>query len=150
LKKVERILIALSVISLTLVLASVDGGALLSMISLMLLSIFYWAFSFALLNNIGFRKIFATSSYQGISARHIIGAILTGFSLSTLLVGLLYKVLGWNGANNILFAGLAPGLIILIIAAIKYSRNKSMFYKELLWRMGSIGAAGLLAVFIES
>lgn len=147
-KKLERTLIALSVVSIIFELSSITGGAFLSMISLMLLCFFYYIFSFALFNNIGFREMFKKSSYQGISTLRIVGSVLTGLVLPAILIGILYNVLGWFGGNNLIIAGIVPCVIVLAVAAVKFTKNKDVFYQNVILRVGLICVAGVLGFFI--
>ena len=54
--------------------------ALIISIGLLLLSMTYFVFSFALLNNVRLRHVFKSESFKGISTLRIIGSILVGFA----------------------------------------------------------------------
>jgi hypothetical protein len=147
-KKLERILIALSAVSIVFEFLSINGGALLTMISLMLLCFFYYIFSFALFNNISFREMFRKASYRGISTLRIVGSVLTGFVLPVVLTGILYNVLGWIGGDNLVIAGILPCAVVLAIAAYKFFRSRDGFYQDVLWRIGLISAVGLMFLIV--
>lgn len=142
-KKTERILALTTLIALIFKLLHWTGGEILLVISLSALSFLYY-FSFALFNDIRFRDIFNKSSYTGISAKRIIGTIGLGFSLSLIMIGSLFKIQLWPGANIQLANGLVLTGIIFLIAFIFYSRNKTAFYKNIFLRIAIIGGFGLL------
>ena len=148
-KKTERVLVALSAISTALHVAAISGGSQLSFLSLTTLSLFYYAFSFALLNGIGFRGLFRKVSYKGISAMRIIGAVCAGMTISTLAIALLFAILNYEGASNMLLSGLVPAVIILLISIIKYMKNKHVFYKGVILRVSLACVAGILPFLID-
>lgn len=147
-KKAERVLVSFVAVTLIMEIVSAEGGGQLAMLSVMLLTVFYFLFSFALLNNIPVPKIFSRESYHGISVFRMIGAILTGFSLPTIILGILYKVLSWPGGLQLLLIGVIQCMMIGLIATIKLSTTKNKFYKEVLWRAGLMTVAGVIFFFI--
>src|SRR5690554_4892641 len=98
-KKTEIIIGTLSIIALGLNLLLIPGGGVLTVLTLSTLSTIYFYFSFALFNDIRFRKIFKKDSYENISRWRIIGAIGTGFALSATTAGLMCKFQSWPGAD---------------------------------------------------
>lgn len=143
-KKTEIIIGTLSIIALGLNLLLIPGGGVLTVLTLSTLSTIYFYFSFALFNDIRFRKIFKKDSYENISRWRIIGAIGTGFALSATTAGLMFKFQSWPGADFNLGAGLVGLLIVTIIGLIKYSRNKSNYYTRIFKRAAIFGGLGLI------
>lgn len=149
-KRTEQILVLLAVLAIILNLALVPGGVAFTLLTLMLLSSLYFCFSFALLNGIRLRKVFKKESYQGVSALQILGAICTGFTLSLLLIGILFKLLRWPGANVDLMVGLLLATIIAIVCVIRYFMNASVFCKRILTRTIIATVAGIILIMIPA
>jgi len=143
-RKIEFILGTFSLIAITLKLLQVSGGDVLSMWVLSALSLFYYLISFAYFNDIKLRNIFKKESYKVTNAKKIIGAIGLGFALSATVIGCLYKLQFYFGADTNLLIGLVTLLIILIIAIIFYFRNKTNFYVKIFKRIFIIGGLGLI------
>lgn len=134
-KITEKILLALALIGITFSFIPFPGGSVLTVLSLSVLSLLYFYFSFALLHNIKFRNIFKKSSYAGISTIRIVGSVASGMVISTLTIGLLFELMMWPGASAMMIIGVVPALIIIVISFIKYLSGKSDFYKSVLVRI---------------
>jgi hypothetical protein len=107
-------------IAIILKFALFPGGSILGTLSLMLLACFYFYLSFAFFNNVKLRNIFRGSSYKGISASRIIVSIVTGWGLSALCCGILFKIQHYPGGGIMLMAGLITIFIITTILLINY------------------------------
>jgi len=144
-KTLEKIL-GLSAILIMLVGFLIRFNFIASTITLVLffLSMIYFGFSFALLNNIRLRHIFKQESYKGISALRFIGSILVGFVFSILCIGILFKFQLWPNGTYTLLIGLINLGILLIISAVRLIISKDKFYKNLLIRISIIGIIGLI------
>lgn len=149
-KRTEQILALLALLAIILNMALVPGGVAFTLLTLALLSSLYFYFSFALLNGIRFRKMFKKESYQGVSTLQIIGAIGTGFALSMLLVGIMFKLLRWPGASINLITGLLLTIIVTIVCVIRYFMNTSVFCKRVLTRTAVAAVAGIILLMIPS
>ncbi len=143
-KKTEFIIAILSIIALGMNVLSIPGSAALLVLTLLILSIIYFYFGFALFNDIRFRLIFKKDSYKGLSPLKIIGALAAGFVLSTTIQGIMFKFQSWPGADFILGAGLVGLSIVTIIGIIKFLKNKSDFYMGILKRTIIVGGLGLI------
>lgn len=148
--KSELIPIILFIVSIGLFLASLPGGNMLLILSLCFLSILYFYFGFALLNGISLRKVFKKSSYIGISSMRIVGAIGVGISLSTLIIGVLFKLMSWPGSYFMLLIGLVFFGVFSAYALIKFFISKSSFYFNILLRAFFFGSIGLLLLLLPS
>ena len=147
--KIAEIIFGLTLmISISLKFLDIDGATLMLIVIVCILSLFYWVFSFALLNRIPFRGIFKEESYQHTNAKRIVGAILSGIVLSQLIIGILFKIQLFPGSQIILITGLSFTLIILITAYIFYFRNKIAFYRSVFSRIALYGGIALLLLFI--
>lgn len=145
-KKTEFALILLTLFALTLKLFQLTGASTLTVLSLFALSIYYQFFSFALFNNISFRGIFKKSSY--INTKRIIAAIGVGCILASLIIGILFKLQYWTGANYLLTTGLISNGIISFFAAFFYFRKKDEYYKMALTRTVIFECLGTICLFI--
>jgi hypothetical protein len=150
-RKLEIILGAIALMGLIMKFFLIPGGSALFVPALMLLATVYYLLGFALFNNIRFRGIFKKESYKGISAMHIIGAICTGFVLSVICVGILFKVQHYPGYVTYLIVGLIAVGIILIMSLLRFFKNRSPYYKQIFLRIAIWGILGLsLLVISES
>jgi len=111
---------------------------------------FYFAFSFALLNDIKLRNIFNAESYKNTNPKRIVGAVGLGLSISALISGGLFKLQFWPGANLNLITGLIAMGSILMVAAFFYFRTKADFYKGVFKRIAIYGVFGLALLLTSS
>ena len=119
-------------------------SALLITLFTFILSVIYFFFSFKLLNSNKKEATEKTSSLRNT------GIILTGTTLSLVLIGILFKFLRWPyGSFNLMF-GLLCLIPILIISIFKFSKTKAEFYKDLLFRILIIGVIGTLMLFTKN
>jgi len=149
-RKFEKIVGLIAVVGLVLKIALIPGGGFLLSITLGILSMFYFAFSFALFNGIRLRDIFKSDSYQNTNAKRTIGAVVLGISLSELLIGSLFKIQFLPGSAVMLNVGLLGTLIVLIISVISYFRNKADFYKRVFKRIAVFGVFGLVVYLVPT
>lgn len=147
-KKAEIIIATLSIIALGLNLLLIPGGGVLTVLTLSTLSMIYFYLGFALFNDIKLRRIFKKDSYKEISSLRILGAVGAGFALSMTTIGFMFKFQSWPGADFNLGAGLVGLLIVTIIGAIKYSKNKSNYYIRIFKRTAILGGLGLILMLI--
>jgi len=147
-KKTEIILGGIAILAMFMNTFLVPGGSVLTILSLCLLFLIYLFFSFGLLNDIGFRKIWKKKPYEGISTYKILGTIGTGIGLSSAVIGILFKVMMWPGASMTLESGLTLLGIVFIISYIKNNKTKSQTYLNVIKRSLFIGAIGVIWLFI--
>lgn len=145
--RLEKVLGVLTLIALIFKLFIITGGGILLALSLTGLAIIYFPLGFVFFNQIRFDKIFNNSSYQGLSVLRIIGTIGAGISLSTLCLGILFKLNHWGG-SFVLLKGLLSISIILIIVVLKYFQTKSDLYSNMIKRILIVGLFGLLIYLI--
>ncbi len=96
-----------------------------------LLGTFYYLFGFALFNKIKLRQIFKRDSYKDTNALRIIGAILTGWAVSIICIGVLFIVQHYPGGTFFLYCGLAYIVLIFIVALIRYLSPKCLLYPHI-------------------
>jgi 4-hydroxybenzoate polyprenyltransferase len=144
-KKVEIILVALSIVGLCLSILLIVGGNFSTVIGLSLLSMIYFVFGFALFNGIGTREIFKKSG--SLKTLRILGGIATGMAMSVGLTGILFTALSWSGSSMMLLIGVIVLSALSITAAIKYSTNKDSFYRNILLRIVPTAIVALVFLF---
>ena len=150
-KKFEITTAILSIIALVAYyFLHIRGAAILTFIFLMKYALLYSPLGFAVLNNIRFRDILKKDAYKEISVQRILGAIFTGWALSVIISGMLFKFLFLPGAGFMLIAGLCYLPIIAIVAIVKYVKTRSQFYVGILTRIAIIGGVGLFLFFLPS
>ncbi len=108
----------------------IPGGSFLGIISMALLSMFYMGAAFLLFN--------AKGTYQ------ILGSVFIGLTFSILVIGILFMLMYWPGAQVMLTVGLLSLVPIGIVSAVKYNLTKQAFYKPILIRCAIIGVIGVL------
>uniref|UniRef100_UPI003217393D hypothetical protein n=1 Tax=uncultured Draconibacterium sp. TaxID=1573823 RepID=UPI003217393D len=147
-KKTEKILGAIIAISIALRLITIPYVGFVMVISLVILAFFYFAFGLIIFNEIKFKDIFKKGTFKDISRLRKIGAIATGFSLSLMCIGILFKLGKYSETNIFLVYGFVLALTIVIISVLKISRDNTNFYKNILLRLSIVGFIGLIILFI--
>jgi hypothetical protein len=145
----EKIVGLLGLLALILKFNHLPGGSVLFVLSLGTLATFYIYLSFALFNNLKLKDLFKKETYLGISKYRIIGSVITGFSLSMLLVGILFSIQHWPGAIFNLASGLVVAFIIFLVAFLKHLKNNTYFYKNILLRLSIFGGIGLTLLILN-
>ena len=130
-KKLEMILVFTILIAIVMKLSLMPGGSSIASISMILLSLIYFPFGFAFLNQISLQKIFIKDAYKGMTSTRIICTIGAGLSFSAICLGILFKLNSWPGSNQDLIIGLVILVAILALALIrkiklKYENNSLM------------------------
>lgn len=143
-KKFEILVAIISLVALCMNIMLIPGGGILTVLCLSALSLLYLFLGFALFNDIDMKEIFKKESYLGKSILRILGGVGTGISLSATVIGLMFKFQSWKNADNNLLVGLSSLFILTVVVLIKYSKNKSYYYSNILKRSFLIGGFGLI------
>lgn len=104
-QKIEISLWVALVLGLLLKLLHLPGYSIFIVFPLLLLSTIYFLFSFFLFNKITFKGIFKLESYK-LPVVKLLHAFISGIGLSILMIGILYKLMHYNGGNFFLYNGL--------------------------------------------
>jgi hypothetical protein len=147
-KKTELIAGIIAILSLILQALLLPGGNVLTVLSLSVLAILYLYCGLLLFNDIRLRAAFKKISYAGISTSRKIGAIGAGFALSMVIVGIMFKIQSWPGADLMIKEGFAVVVIVCIVAGFKYPKSKSGYYNRIFKRAAIFGGFGLLLMII--
>ncbi|GAB2864709.1 hypothetical protein [Hymenobacter ruber] len=102
----ERVLVGVAAIGFVLILFSTTGGPIMVVLGLAFLSLLYFVGGYFQPAKAG----------QKNSAKLALVKIASGFTLSILVIGLLFKFMLWNGAAIMLLAGLGSTAIVAIAA----------------------------------
>lgn len=133
-KKAELILIAGAVVGLILALLNVPLHSLIISAFFMGLSFLYFYLGFALFNEIHLGKIFNAESYKGLGPWRIGTAIGTGIAISQVTMGIMFTILDYPMAKTLIRVGLVLSALMLLVAAIKSTRDKHLFYRNIILR----------------
>lgn len=147
-KTTELTLSVLAVVAFILNLLVVSFGSVLVVVSLSLLSLFYFYLGFALFNDVPLQRLFKKDSYQGTSTQRIAGGIATGIGITIVLTGVLFKIQTWPGANTNIASGLVVLSAILVISVIMYLKTSSVYYTRILKRIAIYGALGVVLLLL--
>lgn len=147
-KAIEKIILIIALLGAILKLHLITGGAVLLLLSMSTLSLFYYLFGVGLLNDFSFKETFTRSSYENQSSMRIIGTAVTGMAMGVLVIGILFKLMFYPGSElNILF-GLIIGLVIVLVAYSKYKEKDPVFFKKIFKRVMLVGGIALVFVLI--
>ncbi|WP_258098155.1 hypothetical protein [Marinoscillum pacificum] len=143
-KKLELLLSAIAVIAFVLFMLLAPKSTIILVLSVLLLSMIYFYLSVALFNGIPTQKAFKKSSYAFLSNSRIVISILTGLALSFTLVGFIFKLLFWPGAEVNLMIGLTGLLIASLTGTTKLFMTRDSFYGNVLKRTVTYGLVAFI------
>lgn len=145
-KRVEKVFLIILIVSLIYKYLYGVGSSLLLLLSINILAVFYLYFSFALLNDIEFRKIFKKASYPKNVRKRLAISIFTGIAISTSLMGILFKIQDYPGADLLLLASLGFTMALSLITLYKNYKVDGDFYFNVFIRVG-ITALIIISMF---
>lgn len=145
--KVEKVLIILTAISLILKLNLLPYSGLFLFFTLGGLGFYYLLFGKALLNKIKPKDSLRESSYKEIPKPLIVLSRVTGFSLSLICTGTLFKLNHWTYSSILIIIGLVLTFLVSVITLNKQKTSQLKIYKRILKRttLGMIGAIVVLS-----
>ncbi|MFP9113070.1 hypothetical protein ACLI1A_03965 [Flavobacterium sp. RHBU_3] len=143
-KLTEKILGFIILIGLTLKVFYIPGANMLLVAGTFLLANFYLVFSFLLLNNVPLTKMASKGAFAHTNSAHIIGSIITGFTLMLAIIGITFRIMHWPGSLPMLLASVPPSLIIALICFAKLRGYARTFYIGILIRLAIFGIPALI------
>ncbi len=146
-KKAEIILAILAILALIFNLNFVPGASALTVLSLSSLAVLYMYFSFALFNDVRLRNIFKKGTFTEINKMRTFGAAGAGIALAITIIGIMFKIQLWPGAELQLRMGLLALAFVTAIGLFKYLKEKSPFYLRVFKRAAVVGGLGLTLMF---
>ncbi len=105
-KKAELILIAITIVGCILHLLNIGGGSFFTTIFSLILSLLYFPLGIFLFNDVKLSRIGKKESYNGLNVFKQVSFVLIGMALQVLVLGILFKVMFWPGANIMSVMGL--------------------------------------------
>lgn len=148
-KLLEKICLVLAFVALIMKFNVIPGGSALFLFSILTLAMICFYFSFLIFNSIKLRRIFKKESYKGISGLRLAYVIIAGFSISALLIGIVFKIMYWPGAAINLIACISASLVVLILAVIKYFYKKEDFYRRMIVRFAPSIVIGVFLLLLS-
>ncbi len=147
-KKAEIIIANLALIALVLNLMLIPGSGMLTVLSFSILAVMYFYFGLVIFNDVTVKEVLKIRSISELIALRNIGAVATGAALALTIIGLMFKIQLWPGANINLSLGLFGLAVVTILGAIKYSKSKSNYYTKIFSRVAIIGGLGLIVFLL--
>jgi tetratricopeptide (TPR) repeat protein len=142
--KKEIILIITVLLSLVLMHFNIPGGALLSTIGVLFLSIYYIIAGLTQFNYFGLNKTSFKRQFKEVSKTNISLSILAGLMISSTILFIELIVLLRNGGLTGLKVSLFAIIIIIILAAYKAFIKKKSVFKKIFLRLFTVGCIGLV------
>lgn len=143
-KRMERIIGFIAIVGIVFKLIHLPGGSIISILSLSMLSLFHYIFSFSVLNGIALGDMFNKAAYKHTSILKIVVSIIIGISISLIVMGSLFKIQIWPGADFQLMIGLIVSGTIFPIALFFYFQTKEEFFLRMIRRIAFYGGIGLM------
>ncbi len=147
-RKIEIIFPVIAIFGFFVYLMDWPFGTEIIILSLLILSCFYFYLGVLLLNAISFKKMFKKDSYSSISVKRIIGTIGAGVGISIVILGIMFKTFHWPFANQNLIIGISFLFIVITISLIKLLIKINDFYVKILFRTGIYTFLGLVFLFL--
>lgn len=150
-RKTEKIFAILLLTAIIFKFTLIPGGGILCVLVSLLLFMIYPFFGLSILYKIRLSKIFNSRSYVDISNFQVFFTVLSSFGLSLLVLGNLFKLQYWPGANLILIIGITSCSIFSLFSYLKYNELTFNLFKPFLVRSLIIGglSIGLLVISTE-
>lgn len=129
-KVIEKVLVGLTMLGLVVKLLHWPGGAMLIILGLGILAMFYPIAAYFLFSPVKYAQLegFAVNKT---SPGRVVLSLGTGLCLPVGVIGLLFKMMHWPGAAVMLLIGLVTIVPIAIVSLVRYAGDKEDFYKQI-------------------
>ncbi len=135
--KTEKIILGVFLLGFALKLAHIPGGSIFTVLTMTSLSLMYLLFGFYFLSD------------KKVDNKTVGFSIISGFLFSTVLMGILFKMMHWSGSMVILIVGFISCTPIAIISYLNYTKKEheeqAGYYKNILIRLAVFLIFGLLS-----
>lgn len=139
-KKVEIIFGGFAILGFLMKLFSLPGSTSIFILGIALLMFWYFTLGFAIFNNYNFKPG---------KASWVIAGIVSGFFMSTVMAGILFKWMFWPGAAANLLLGIV-GLVVVLAFTLMLG-SQSGWQSRANWiRWGAIGAMTVFTYLIPA
>jgi hypothetical protein len=137
----EKALVVLCALGIVADLMNYDGGSVLALLALLVLSLFYLFFGWLLMR------------HKETGAQVLLLSVLSSIVIFQIAIGILFKLSFWSIANSVNFAGVAfaMGLYFLATTLSKKTKENSgliAFYKNVSGRLIGFILAGALFLIV--
>lgn len=145
--RIEKYLGIIIVISILLKFNLTPFSGILLMLSLTALAIFYFYFGKAIFNGVELKKSFKKESYKEIPNLIVVISNITGFGLSLVCIGIMFKLNYWTYSYMQIIVGLGIISLISLVAIVGWMKSKNDTYKRILKRTIIFIGFGLIIAF---
>ena len=147
-RKLETILVSSFFVSVILKLFQLPLGDLLLILSGSSVAMFYYVAGYFIMNDVSLRRLLKEKKGKNVSVPVLFGSIMAGWDFSIIAIGILFKVMLFPGADNMLVTGIIL-LTILQIGSIFIRKTHPETFARFFNRVIIFFGAGLLASFIS-
>lgn len=133
-RKTEKILLILIALGILAKIFLLPGSGILVVIATLAIGFLYFPLGFAFFTRVRLRKLFKNDSYKHLKPVDIILSIFTGIGFQSLIIGLLFQLQYWPGANIMSLSGLISSLPFIITAAFMLKSSNKYVYIGILKR----------------
>lgn len=146
-KKLERILLIVFFVAIPLKVFNVPLAQILLIMSAAALAMFYYVAGYFIFNDVSLRRVLKEKKGKDVSVPLLFGSIMAGWDFSIIILGILFKVMLFPGADNMLVTGIIF-LTLLQIGSIFIRKRNPETFARFFNRVIIFFGAGLLASFI--
>lgn len=146
--KVEFIIGILALLGVSLHILNIPGGSILTVLSALTLSFLYLPLGIFLFNNVKLSRIGKKESYNGLNAFKQVSFVLVGMGLQILVLGILFKIMNWSGADIMNWSGIIIIIFTLIISVIAFINGPRQFFLKIVKRVIVYGGLAILLAFM--
>jgi hypothetical protein len=147
-KKLETILLGLFFISIPLKIFQLPGGELILLLSSASVAMFYYIAGYFIMNDVSLKRLLKERKGKNVSVPVLFGSIMAGWDFSIITLGILFKLMLFPGADNMLVTGIIL-LTVLQIGSIFIRKTHTETFARFFNRVIIFFGAGLLASFIS-
>lgn len=147
-KKAELIIASTIILGVTLHLMNIPGGAIFTTTFSLVLSFLYCPLGVFLFNNVKLSRIGKKESYNGLNVFKQVSFVLVGVGLQVLVLGILFKVMFWPGANIMSVMGLVTIVPVFIISVIAFINGPRKFFSKIVKRVIVYSGLAMLLAFM--
>ena len=132
----EKILVGLFVFGMVLKEFHLPGADALLIFSATFASVYYYVMGFFLMNDLSIKGILKNKNIRTLNPALILGPIIAGWDFSVIIIGILFKIMLFPGADNMLFSGLILITILVIVAHFVIRNQYPEVFKRFFIRAG--------------
>jgi hypothetical protein len=130
-KRTELVLVSITLSFFMLYLLGVAGISVFVVLFLSLIGALFGYFGFAHLNGVRLADAFKKDTYKHVGTLNIVMAIVSGLGMGALINGILFRIMFWDGSDQLLMIGLMWTLLCGV--SIWFLRAISPILKKRVW-----------------